>query len=249
MAPSQRAASGAWRRPFRPSRAASESGSASIECAARGGYTARPVKRIVILISGSGSNMEAIVRACSAERWPAQVAAVLSNRADAPGLAWAAQQGIETGVVDHRNFTSRERFDAELARAIDRHAPDVVALAGFMRILSAAFVDHYDRRLINVHPSLLPAFTGLRTHQRALDAGCKLAGASVHFVTPVLDHGPIIAQAVVPVLPDDTAASLAARVLAREHVAYPRAVRWLVHDQLTVDAGIVRHTLGESQLL
>lgn len=207
------------------------------------------MKRIVILISGRGSNMEAIVRACAAESWPARVAAVLSNRADAPGLAWAMQQGIETGVVDHRAFDSREAFDAELARTIDLYAPHVVALGGFMRILTPGFVAHYEGRLVNVHPSLLPAFTGLHTHQRAIEAGCKLAGATVHFVTPVLDHGPIIAQAVVPVLAGDTAEALAARVLAREHVVYPRAVRWLVHDQLVLEGGIVGHTRGESQLL
>lgn len=207
------------------------------------------MKRIVILISGRGSNMQALVNACAAEAWPACIAAVLSNRSDAPGLAWAAQHGIATGVVDHRAYASREAFDAELARTVDRHAPDVVALGGFMRILTPEFVARYEQRLVNVHPSLLPAFTGLHTHQRALDAGCKLAGATVHFVTPVLDHGPIIAQAVVPVLPDDTATSLAARVLEQEHLVYPRAVRWLVHDQLTTEAGIVRHTLGESQLL
>lgn len=207
------------------------------------------MKRIVILISGRGSNMEAIVRACSAERWPARIAAVLSNRADAPGLAWATAEGIATGVVDHRGFDSREAFDAELARTIDLYAPDVVALGGFMRILTAGFVARYDGRLVNVHPSLLPAFTGLRTHQRVLDAGCKLAGATVHFVTPVLDFGPIIAQAVVPVLADDSAETLAARVLAREHLLYPRAVRWLVRGELRVEAGIVRHAGGESQLL
>jgi phosphoribosylglycinamide formyltransferase-1 len=208
------------------------------------------VKHIVILISGRGSNMEAIVRACVAEGWDARVAAVISNRADAAGLDFAAGQGIATAVVDHRTYPSREAFDAELARTIDPYAPDVIALAGFMRILTDAFVARYSGRLVNVHPSLLPAFPGLHTHERALEAGCKLAGATVHFVTATLDHGPIIAQAVVPVLAGDTPDRLAARVLECEHVLYPRALRWLVGGQLAVDeAGVVTHTAGESQLL
>ena len=207
------------------------------------------MKRIVILISGRGSNMEAIVQACAAEGWDARVAAVLSNRGDAPGLAFARQHGIATAVVDHQGFGSREAFDAELARTLDAFAPDVVVLAGFMRILSDDFVERYAGRLVNVHPSLLPAFAGLHTHRRAIEAGCKLAGATVHFVTPTLDHGPIIAQAVVPVLPGDTPELLSARVLDREHVLYPRAVRWLVHDLLDLKDGIVTHTRGESQLL
>ncbi|HWI09863.1 MAG TPA: phosphoribosylglycinamide formyltransferase [Burkholderiaceae bacterium] len=207
------------------------------------------MKRIAILISGRGSNMQAIVRACAAEGWDARVVAVIANRADAQGLAFARQHGIATEVVDHKGFASREAFDAELARTLDGFAPDVVALAGFMRILGDAFVERFAGRLINVHPSLLPAFTGLHTHARAIAAGCKLAGATVHFVTPALDHGPIIAQAVVPVLPDDTPALLAARVLEREHVLYPRAVRWLVQGLLRVDDGVVTHTGGEAQLL
>jgi phosphoribosylglycinamide formyltransferase-1 len=208
------------------------------------------VKHIVILISGRGSNMEAIVRACVAEGWDARVVAVISNRADAAGLDFAAGQGIATPVVDHRAYPSREAFDAELARTIDPYAPDVIALAGFMRILTDAFVARYSGRLVNVHPSLLPAFPGLHTHERALGAGCKLAGATVHFVTATLDHGPIIAQAVVPVLAGDTPDRLAARVLECEHVLYPRALRWLVGGQLAVDeAGVVTHTAGESQLL
>ena len=169
------------------------------------------MKNIVILISGRGSNMEAIVRACAGERWDARIAAVVSNRADAAGLAFARAHGIATAVVDHRLFASREAFDAELARTIEAYAPDVVALAGFMRILTPGFVARYDGRIVNVHPSLLPAFPGLHTHRRALEAGCKVAGATIHFVTPELDHGPIIAQAVVPVLPGDTEATLAAR--------------------------------------
>ena len=207
------------------------------------------MKRIVILISGRGSNMQAIVRACAAEGWRARVVAVVSNRADAAGLAFARQHGIATAVVDHQGFDSRDAFDAELARVIDAFEPDVLALAGFMRILTDGFVVHFDGRLINVHPSLLPAFTGLHTHRRAIEAGCKLAGATVHFVTPTLDHGPIIAQAVVPVLPGDTPETLSARVLEREHVLYPRAVRWLVHDLLVRHGNLVTHTQGESQLL
>jgi len=207
------------------------------------------VKQIVILISGRGSNMEAIVRACASEGWPARVAAVVSSRPDAAGLEFARQHGIATAIVDHQSFASREAFDAELARVIDAFEPDVVALAGFMRILTDGFVERFDGRLVNVHPSLLPAFTGLHTHRRAIEAGCKLAGATVHFVTPELDHGPIIAQAVVPVLPGDSETTLAARVLAREHRIYPRAVRWLVEGLLRVDAGVVRHLRGESQLL
>ena len=207
------------------------------------------MKRIVILISGRGSNMEAIVRACASEGWPAQVSAVISNRADAQGLDFARARGIATLVVDHKAFASREAFDAELARAIDGFVPDVVALAGFMRILTDCFVARYEGRMVNVHPSLLPAFTGLNTHRRAIETGCKLAGATVHFVTPTLDHGPIIAQAVVPVLADDTPEALDTRVLEREHVMYPRALGWLLRGELRVADGVVTHSLGESQLL
>jgi phosphoribosylglycinamide formyltransferase 1 len=214
-----------------------------------GGYTARPVKRIVILISGRGSNMQALVRACAAEGWNARVAAVISNRVDAPGLAFAQSHGIATAVVAHSAFGSRQAFDAALAEAVDAFTPDVVALAGFMRILTDGFVARFAGRLVNVHPSLLPAFTGLHTHRRAIEAGCKVAGATVHFVVPALDHGPIIAQAVVPVLAGDTAESLAARVLEREHLLYPRAVRWLVDDLLRTQGGVVQHAHGEAQLL
>jgi phosphoribosylglycinamide formyltransferase-1 len=186
------------------------------------------MRNIVILISGSGSNMSAIVRAAELGRWAdrlnAQVAAVLSNRADAQGLAFAQEHGIATAVLDHKDFASREDFDAALMAEIDRHAPALVVLAGFMRILSPGFVSHYAGRLLNVHPSLLPAFPGLNTHQRAIDAGCRFAGATVHEVTAELDHGPILAQAVVPVLADDTAESLAVRVLGQEHIIYPLAV-------------------------
>ena len=207
------------------------------------------MKNIVILISGRGSNMEAIVRACAAESWPARIAAVISNRADAAGLGFAQANGIATAVVDHTGFASREAFDAQLAERVDAFRPDVVALAGFMRILTPGFVQRYEGRLVNIHPSLLPMFPGLHTHRRAIDAGCKVAGASVHFVTADLDHGPIIGQAVVPVRPGDTEQSLAARVLAQEHVLYPRAIRWLVEGALEVRAGVVRHTAGESQWL
>ncbi len=207
------------------------------------------MKNIVILISGQGSNMAAIVRACAAEGWDAHISAVASNRHDAPGLAFARERGIVTAVIDHAAFDSRVAFDAELARCVESFAPDVVVLAGFMRILGDAFVRRFEGRLVNVHPSLLPAFTGLHTHQRAIEAGCKLAGATVHFVTPKVDHGPMIAQAVVPVLPDDTPQALAARVLAREHVLYPRAVGWLVAGMLRVNDGVVVHAQGESQLL
>ena len=186
------------------------------------------MKNIVILISGSGSNMAAIVRAAEQGRWGqllnARVAAVLSNRADAQGLAFAQDHGIATHVLDHKTFASREAFDAALMAEIDRYAPDLVVLAGFMRILTPGFVAHYAGRLLNIHPSLLPAFPGLNTHQRAIDAGCRFAGATVHQVTAELDHGAILAQAVVPVLPKDTAESLAARVLTQEHLIYPQAV-------------------------
>jgi len=207
------------------------------------------MKNIVILISGRGSNMEAIANACVGERWNARIAAVLSNRPDAAGLAFAKSRGIPTASLDHRRFASREAFDLELAELVAAHRPDVVALAGFMRILTPAFVARFEGRLVNVHPSLLPAFEGLHKHRRAIEAGCKVTGATIHFVTPALDHGPIIAQAVVPVLADDTEDTLAARVLAREHLIYPRAVRWLVDGALRVENGIVTHRQGEPQLL
>ena len=190
------------------------------------------MKNIVILISGGGSNMAAIVRTAQQQQWDkrlgARVAAVVSNKADAAGLAFAQAQGIATEVLDHKPFATREAFDTVLAERIDRHDPALVVLAGFMRILTPGFVAHYAGRLLNIHPSLLPAFTGLHTHQRAIDAGCKFAGCTVHQVTAELDVGPILDQAVVPVLPGDTAASLAARVLTQEHVVYPRAVAQLL---------------------
>ena len=207
------------------------------------------MQRIVILISGRGSNMEAIQQRCAAEGWPAQVVAVIANRADAAGLRYAAAQGIATAVVDHKAHATRDAFDAELARVVDGFAPDLVVLAGFMRILGAGFVRHYEGRMLNVHPSLLPAFPGLHTHRRALEAGCKAVGATVHFVTADLDHGPIVMQSVVPVHPGDDEHTLAARVLATEHVIYPLAVRWFVEGRLRVEGGIVSHTGGASQVL
>jgi phosphoribosylglycinamide formyltransferase 1 len=190
------------------------------------------MRNIVILISGGGSNMAAIVRAAQRESWrkvhDAQVAAVISNRPDAGGLAFAREQLIATDVVDHKAYESREAFDAALAAAIDRRQPSLVVLAGFMRILTPGFVTHYQGRLLNIHPSLLPAFPGLHTHQRAIDAGCKVAGATVHQVTSELDFGPILAQAAVPILPGDTADALAARVLTQEHLIYPRAIAELL---------------------
>ena len=206
-------------------------------------------KRIVILISGRGSNMEAIVQRCAEQRWPAQVVAVIANRADAGGLVFAASRGIATAVVDHKAQPSREAFDAELARVIDSHAPDLLVLAGFMRILGAAFVQRYEGRLLNIHPSLLPSFTGLHTHRRALAAGCKAVGATVHLVTTELDHGPIVMQSVVPVRPGDDEHMLAARVLATEHVIYPQSVRWFVEGKLRLQDGLAVQTEGASQLL
>ena len=192
------------------------------------------MKNIVILISGGGSNMAAIVRAAQSRDWRgrcgAQVAAVVSNRADAGGLAFARQNGIATEVLDHKRFDSREAFDAELAAVIDRHQPSLVVLAGFMRILTPGFVSRYAGRLLNIHPSLLPAFPGLHTHRRALQEGCRFAGATVHQVTAELDHGPILDQAVVPVLPGDTEQTLAARVLTQEHLLYPRAIEALLRS-------------------
>ncbi len=186
------------------------------------------MKNIVILISGGGSNMAAIVKTAQTEQWAtrhgAQVAAVISNKADAKGLVFAKEQGLATAVVDHTAYANREAFDQALAQVVDSYAPSLVVLAGFMRILTPGFVQRYTGRLLNIHPSLLPAFAGLHTHQRAIDAGCQFAGATVHHVTAQLDHGPIVAQAVVPVLAGDTADTLAARVLTQEHLIYPRAV-------------------------
>lgn len=207
------------------------------------------MKRIVILISGRGSNMEALVRQCSAQRWPAAIVAVISNRPDAGGLGFADSHGIATAVIDHRAFSARQVFDDALATRIDAYEPDLVVLAGFMRILGESFVGRYEGRLLNIHPSLLPAFPGLDTHQRALDAGCAVAGATVHFVTAKLDHGPIVMQSVVPVVDGDTASELAARVLATEHQIYPQAVRWFVEGRLRLRNGRVHQLDGAPRWL
>ena len=198
------------------------------------------MKNIVILISGRGSNMEALIAARDAGNLPVNIAAVLSNRPDAAGLETAAKAGIVTHYIDHKAFAGREAFDAALAECIDGFAPDLVVLAGFMRILSEGFVRRYAGRLMNIHPSLLPSFPGLHTHQRALDEGVRIHGCTVHFVTPSLDHGPVIIQAAVPVLDSDDEASLAARVLHQEHRVYPQAVRWFAEGKLTLDNGRVR---------
>ena len=206
-------------------------------------------KRIVILISGRGSNMEAIVQRCAEQRWPAQVVAVIANRADAAGLAFARERGIKAEVVEHKAYGTRAEFDAALAAAIDAHAPDLVVLAGFMRILGADFVRRFDGRLINIHPSLLPAFPGLHTHRRALEAGCKAVGATVHLVTAEIDHGPIVMQSVVAVHPGDDEARLSRRVLATEHAIYPLSVRWFVEGKLRLAGGRVEQVDGASQVL
>jgi len=198
---------------------------------------------IVVLISGRGSNLQAILDA------GIPVSAVISNQPGAGGLAIAARRGVATAVVEHRRFPTREAFDAALADEIDRHAPRLVALAGFMRVLTPGFVARYAGRLVNIHPSLLPEFPGLATHARALAAGAKRHGCTVHFVTAELDHGPIIAQASVPVLPGDTAETLAARVLAQEHLIYPRALRWFLDGLLVVENGKVRVKGNHAQLV
>ncbi|MBL8397379.1 MAG: phosphoribosylglycinamide formyltransferase [Candidatus Accumulibacter sp.] len=194
----------------------------------------------VVLISGRGSNLAALLAAADAGELGARIVGVIANRPGAAGLQTAAARGIATDVVDHRRFAERALFDAALAEAIDVFAPRLVILAGFMRILGEAFVEHYQGRLLNIHPSLLPAFPGLDTHRRALDAGVRLHGCTVHFVTPTLDHGPVIIQAAVPVLDDDDEATLAARVLAQEHRIYPLAVRWFAEGRLRLDDGRVR---------
>lgn len=211
------------------------------------------MKSLVLLISGRGSNLEAIVHAARDERWPARIAGVVANRPGAAGLAFASAHGLATAVVDHTAFASREAFDAALADTVDRVAgapgapvaPDLVVLAGFMRVLTPVFVDRYAGRLFNIHPSLLPAFPGLHTHRRAIEAGCAYAGCTVHGVTSDLDHGPIAGQAVVPVLPGDTEHTLAERVLAREHVLYPRVLRALVTGRLVLQGGRYVHLDGE----
>jgi len=198
------------------------------------------MKNIVILISGRGSNMEAIVRALEAERWPARIAAVISNKPDAKGLAFAQAHGIPTAVVPSKEFASREAFDAVLQKTIDGYQADLVVLAGFMRILTAPFVAHYAGRMLNIHPSLLPLFPGLHTHRQVLAAGVLEHGATVHFVTAELDHGPAVLQARINVLPGDTETSLAERLLEQEHLIYPQAVRLFVEDRLNIVDGEVR---------
>ncbi|CAJ0700224.1 Phosphoribosylglycinamide formyltransferase [Ralstonia edaphis] len=207
------------------------------------------MKNIVILISGRGSNMEAIVRACQAEGWSGRIAAVISNRPDAAGLKFAASHGIATAVVDHKAFPDRDSFDAALAQVIDGFSPDLVVLAGFMRILTPGFVKRYAGRMLNIHPSLLPCFPGLHTHEAALAMGVKAHGATVHFVTADLDHGPIVLQAIIDVRQNDTPDSLAGRLLAQEHTIYPRAVRWFVEGRLSIEDGVVRVSPDESQLV
>ncbi len=208
---------------------------------------ASPMKSIVILISGRGSNMEAIVRAAIPG---ARIAAVISNRPNAGGLAFAAAQGIATAVVDHTAYADRAAFDAALAEAIDSHTPDLVVLAGFMRVLTADFVRRYEGRLINIHPSLLPSFTGLHTHKRALEAGVRVHGTTVHFVTAELDCGPIIIQAAVPVMAGDDEDALSARVLVQEHRIFPQAVRWIVEDRVRIDGNVASVTgVGDAGVL
>jgi phosphoribosylglycinamide formyltransferase-1 len=197
------------------------------------------MKKIVILISGRGSNMQAIVQASQSQQWPAQIAAVISNKPDAAGLAYAASQGIPTMVVESKVFPNRESFDAALQQAIDHFQADLVVLAGFMRILTPQFVQHYENRIMNIHPSLLPSFVGLHTHQQALDAGVKFHGATVHFVTAELDHGPIIDQACVRIEHTDTEDTLAQKLLVKEHQIYPRAVRLFVEGKLVLEGNRV----------
>jgi phosphoribosylglycinamide formyltransferase-1 len=196
--------------------------------------------RCVVLISGRGSNLSAMLKATAQTEFPAEIVAVISNKPDATGLVLAQQAGVSTQVVPSMGVTDRDVYDQTLRSAIEQYAPDLVILAGFMRILTPAFVNHYAGRMINIHPSLLPAFTGMHTHQRALEAGVRIHGCTVHFVTAELDHGPIIAQAAVPVLADDDASTLAARVLREEHRIYPAAVRWFAEGRLSIDGLHVR---------
>ena len=193
------------------------------------------MKRIVILISGRGSNMQALLEA----KLDAQIAAVISNNPSARGLQFARSAGVETKLVNHRDYGDRASFDKALGDAIAAYRPDLIVLAGFMRILTEQFIERFSGRILNIHPSLLPAFSGLDTHRRALDEGVKLHGCTVHFVTPTLDHGPIVIQAAVPVLPDDDEERLAARVLQQEHVVYPQAIRWFLDGRLTIEGNHV----------
>lgn len=198
------------------------------------------VKNIAVLISGGGSNLQSMIDACASGRINGRITIVISNRPDAFGLERAAKSGIPTQVIDHQAFNSRQAFDAELIRHIDKASADLVVLAGFMRILSDGFTRHYQGKLLNIHPSLLPAYKGTHTHQRALDDGATVHGASVHFVSPELDGGPVIMQARIPVLEGDTAAGLARRVLSKEHVIYPQVVEWFCADRLSLDNDVIR---------
>jgi phosphoribosylglycinamide formyltransferase-1 len=207
------------------------------------------MRRFVILISGRGSNMQSLVQACRAQGWPATIEAVIASRPDASGLGWVREQGIQAVGLNHKAYPSREAFDAALAAEIDRHQPDYVLLAGFMRVLTAGFVTRYAGRLVNIHPSLLPAFPGLHTHAQALATGVRVHGCTLHFVTPLLDHGPIIAQGCVPVLADDTPDALAERVLRVEHQAYPAVARWLAEGRVSLAADGRVDVAGDPQRL
>ena len=204
---------------------------------------------IVSLISGRGSNLEAIVKTATAKSWDVQFAGVISNNPEAKGLEVARSQGISTQVVNHRDFVSREAFDHALMSEIDRLGADLIVLAGFMRILTPAFIKHYEGRMINIHPSLLPIYPGLHTHQRALDGGDQKHGATVHFVSAAVDEGPIICQGEVPILPNDDASSLAARVLKMEHYIYPLAVEWIINQRLQIEGNTVHVHPPESQYI
>ncbi len=195
----------------------------------------RPMTRILVLISGSGSNLQAILDGCAQGRIDGQVVAVISNKADAYGLVRAEQAGVATEVLSHQGFDSREAYDAALMARIDSHQPDLIVLAGFMRILTGDLVRHYQGRMLNIHPSLLPKYQGLHTHQRAIDAGDDEHGASVHFVTEELDGGPVVLQARVPIFPEDEAADVAARVQTQEHSLYPLVVQWFCQGRLRCD--------------
>lgn len=204
---------------------------------------------IVILISGRGSNMQSIVESAKNEAWPAKISAVISNSPNPVPLEFARENGIPAAFLDHKNFSSRLDFDRELMAMIDAHSPGLVVLAGFMRILTPEFVNRYKNRLLNIHPSLLPLFPGLKTHEQALKAGVKEHGATVHFVTEALDHGPIVIQAKVPVFPEDSPETLAERVLKQEHIIYPRAIRWFIDNRILIDQNRVQIRPAESQLV
>lgn len=204
------------------------------------------MKNIVVLISGSGSNLQALIDKTASGELPITISAVISNRTDAYGLQRAQKAGISTFVVDHKVFDSREQFDQQLWQLIDKHNPDLVVLAGFMRILTPAFTNHYAGRMLNIHPSLLPKYQGLHTHQRALDAGDDIHGVTVHFVTAELDGGPNVVQAIVPVTKDDSVEDLQARVQVQEHIIYPLAVQWFAEDRLRMDGN---HALLDGEIL